>query len=186
MNDKNITVAEEKLQSFLKSSLKLMGKEIALPSNYYFCINYIADNADDNEEVNSYKIQYGYPQSGSVYVEFYCSINEGVIKIKKYSVHAPRPEDNMTSSAFANIVANQEVKDIPGLSISFHFGADINTEEYKTLEDINKHPNALDMLTTAITDLNQAEVLGECRLNVPTGSEYIPVTNSVIRKPKQM
>ncbi len=183
MEDKSITVAEEKLQSFLKTSLKLMGKEIALPSNYHFSINQIVD---DDEDSYLYHVQYGFPQSGGVSLIFKYSPYEGTLRIKEYSVFAPRPEDNITSSSFASITANQEVKDIPELGISFEFGIDINTEEYKTLEEINKNPNALDMLTDAITNLNQAKILGECRENVPLGSTHIPVTNSVIKKEKQM
>ena len=54
----------------------------------------------------------------------------------------------------------------------------MGTQEHSSIQEIEENPNALKMLDIAISDLNQAQVLGECRIAVPEGSDRIPCCNS--------
>lgn len=55
----------------------------------------------------------------------------------------------------------------------------METKEYIGASEIAQKPNAINLLDFANNDLENAEVLGECRLGVAMGRERIPVCQSV-------
>ena len=141
--------AKIKVESFFKVAMKYYGKEVALPSNQYFSINQVIDEEKDKDGEYNYKIQYGFPQSGCVSMNFGYSQESNSFSIKS-----------------------------GGVGISENFGLDTGTQKHSKLNEIEENPNALKMLDIAISDLDKAQVLGECRQKVPVGSTHIPCCNS--------
>ena len=60
----------KKLKNFFSTSLKYYGKEIALTSNQHFSIDQISDPNKEQYGDYRYIIQYGFPQSGCVSINF--------------------------------------------------------------------------------------------------------------------
>lgn len=160
--------ASKKLDSFFRTSLKYYGKEIGLTSNQHFSIDQISD--PDKEQAGEYRyvIQYGFPQSGCVSLHFGYSQESNSFTVNKVSVYAPPVGENII---MANFAPQTQVGEI---GISVNFGIDMGTQEHTSLSEIEANPNALKMLDIATLDLSQAQILGECRVAVPEGSERIP------------
>lgn len=159
-----------KLQDFFRNSFVYYGKEIALDSNQHFTIDQIVDN--EQEEVNNYHIQYGFPQSGCVSMNCSYIIEEKRFSIDGVTIYAPSEDKEFL---IANVLP--EVQD-GVVNVRTSFGLDMNTEEHTTVDSILGNPNAIKMLEVAINDLSHAEIIGECLVSVPIGSEFIPCTVS--------
>ena len=50
---------------------------------------------------------------------------------------------------------------------------------FNKIKEIEANPNAVSMLKSAIKDLQEALVLGECNIDAPVGSSEIPCCNCV-------
>ena len=171
MEDK-INQIREKITDFWRKSFKCYGKEIALDSNQYFSIDQIRNDENLQKGIYDYRVQYGFPQSGCSSLGFSFERESKSFSINKISVYAPPADKDF-------VVANLAPQtDFGGLSVSANFGLDMSTKKHTTLVEILQNPNALSMLDFAIGDLENAEVLGECKLDVPAGSELIPMCYS--------
>ena len=174
MEDKN-NQASEKITSFFRKSFEYYGKEIALESNQHFGIDQILNEEKQKQGEYNYHIQYGFPSSGCVSMNFSYSKESDSFSIDEITVYAPPADKEMVMATFA---PQSQVGEV---NISANFGLDMGTEEHKSISSIANNPNALKMLEIAINDLGQAEILGDCRVAVPIGSELIPCTNSTNR-----
>ena len=164
--------ATQKIYSFFRTAVKYYGKEIALPSNQYFSINQVVDEEKDKDGEYNYMIQYGFPQSGCVSMDFEYSHESKSFSINGISVFAPPTGENIVMANFA-----PQAK-VGYVGISVNCGLDMGTQKHSKLSEIEENPNALKMLDIAISDLDKAQVLGKCRVVVPVGSTRIPCCNS--------
>jgi len=172
--------ASKKINSFFRTALKYYGKKIGLTSNQFFSINQICDSDKEQEGEYRYTIQYGFPQSGCVSMNFGYFQKSNSFTVDKISVYAPPIGENIIMANFAPQLQEGSV------GISVNFGMDMGTQEHSNIQEIEGNPNALKMLDIATSDLNQAQVLGECRIAVPEGSDRIPCCNSThISKDKE-
>lgn len=174
--------ALEKISAFWRKSLKYYGKEIALDSNQYFSINQICNDDNLQKGIYDYKVQYGFPQSGCITLGFSYKKEDDSFLIDKITVYAPPADKEFIVASFA------PQADFDELSVSMNFGLDMGTKKHTSCAEISQNPNALNMLDFAIEDLEKAQVLGECRLEVPAGSEQIPIchsTNKPLNKEKR-
>ena len=167
------TQTKEKMGKLLKIALSYYGKEISLPSTQLFSFDQINAKENSIEGKYNYQIQYGFPQSGCVIMGFSYFEESNSFSIDKISVHAPTADKEFIVANFA------PQSGFGGLSISANFGLDMDTKEHTSSVEIEQNPNALKMLDMAINDLGQAEILGECRVAVPMGSDRIPLCNTI-------
>ena len=161
--------AQNRINDFLLTSLKLFGKEISIPSNQAFEI----DAIKEDDGTNSFSIQYGFPQTGSIYIEFAWIDELKDFIVNEATVYAPEDNQNIVLASFTPQVEIEET------NISANFGLDTNTIKYSGLDEIDASSNAIKMLNIAINDLKHATVLRECQIDVPEGSRQIPCTVSV-------
>lgn len=162
----------KKIEQFFKTGLKYYGKEVGLISNQHFSIEQIRDLEKNQEGSYNYMMQYGFPQSGCVSMNFSYFQKTNSFTIDKISVYAPPIGENIMMANFAPQFQEGPV----GISVSF--GMNIGTQKHTSIREIEENPNALKMLDIAISDLNQAQILGECGLAVPADSDRIPCCNS--------
>lgn len=162
---------DEKIKKFLIISLKYYGKEIVLSSNQHYSINQIIDESINNNETK-YSIQYGFPQSGCISMIFSYKKEENQIIINKVTVYAPEKDKELLMATFS-----PQFND-GAFNVKTNIGLDMDTKEYSNPEDIEQNPNALKILDIAISDLEQAQIIGECRVAVPEGNTLIPVCTS--------
>ena len=180
--ENKINQTREKITDFLRKSIKYYGKEIALDSNQHFSINQICNDENLQNGIYDYQIQYGFPQSGCITMEFSFNEKSKSFSIDKATVYAPPADKEFIVANFA------PQTDFDELSVRANFGLDMDTKKHTSSAEISQNPNALNMLDFAIGDLEKAEVLGECRLAVPAGSERIPLchsTNKSLNKGKR-
>lgn len=170
-----VNQATEKVTSFFMESLKYYGKEITLQSNQHFSIDKVVNKQKEKQGEYNYHIQYGFPCSGCVSMNFSYSKENGSFSIDKITVYAPPADKEMIITNFASQEQSDE------FNISAHLGIDMETEEHKNINSITNNPNALKMLEIAVNDLDKATILGECRIVAPMGSDLIPCTNSTNR-----
>lgn len=170
---------EELMTLFLRTSLAFMGKEICLPSNQYFGIEQIVDEEKNTQEIYEYAIQYGFPQSGCISTRISYSKQKKSIEVNEFEVYAQPADEQIMMS---NFVPEEKIDEI---NIKVHFGADIGTIQHSTPDEIDANPNAVKTIKIAINDLSKAEILGECLLDVPVGSDRIPCTSSTT-KPRKL
>ena len=171
MEDK-MNQVNEKINKFFYKAFEYYGKEIALESNQYFSIDQIVDEEKQQQGEYQYRIQYGYPSSGCVSMKFCYSEKNDSGSITEVTVDAPPADKEMIIATFA------PQSQINGIKISANFGLDMGTVQHKSLSAIANNPNALKMIDIAISDLCQAEILGECGIVVPADSNLIPCSNS--------
>ena len=162
---------EKLLQDFFKESIKYFGKEIAIPSNQYFGIDKILDKKNENEL--KLAIQWGFPQSGAVCMTIKYNIALQNLNFDDFSVHAPPKDDMLLLGTF-----NQQ-EQIDEVGVRVDFGLDMGTKKHTKIKEIEANPNAVNMLKSAIKDLQEALVLGECNIDAPVGSSEIPCCNCV-------
>lgn len=178
--ENNVETVLEKLEDFFRNSLKYYGKEIALESNQSFSIEQIYDLEKQNAGEYRYKIQYGFPQSGCVSMNFGYSE-----KTKKFTVAADEVSIYVPPVGEELVMANFSQQLYGGLgSIGINLGADMGTLKYTGIDEIASNPNAVKLLSIATEDLCRAQILGECMLNVSVGSDCIPVCNSRLNNTK--
>lgn len=170
---------EELMTLFLKTSLTFMGKEICLPSNQYFGIEQIIDEEKNEQEIYEYAIQYGFPQSGCISTRIDYLKQNNSVEVTKFTVYA-QPADEQIM--IGNIIPEEKIGE---LTIKTHFGVDVGTIEHSTPDEIEANPNAVKTIKLAINDLSKAEVIDECLLSVPIGSDRIPCANSTT-KPRNL
>lgn len=173
--EEKLRKVQEKATIFLRKSLQYYGKEIALESNQIFSIDQIINDENLQNGIYDYKVQYGFPQSGCVSLEFSYSEPEQSFSINEVTVYAPSADKEFVVANFAPKV------DLGVMNVSANFGVDMGTTKHTTTEEIANNPNALNMLDFANNDLDKAQVLGECCLMVPEGSKRIPITNSTTK-----
>ena len=166
---------QEIMSLFLKTSLTFAGKEVCLPSNQHFNIDQILDENND-EEVFDYVIQYGYPQSGCVSAHIRYLKRKCAIEVTKFDVYAQPADQQIMMSTFT------PEEEIGELTIKASFGMDLGTIKHSTTHEIEDNPNAITTIKMAINDIAKAEVLGECMVAVPNGSDRIPCTISTTKK----
>lgn len=177
------TQAKEKMSKLLKIALAYYGKEISLPSTQLFSFDQINDEESSIKGKYNYHIQYGFPQSGCVSMRFSYLEESNSFSISKISVYAPPADKEFVVANFA------PQSDFGAISVSANFGLDMDTKKHTSSIEIEQNPNALKMLDMAISDLSQAEVLGECGAVVPIGSDRIPLcitTNKPLNKEKKV
>lgn len=156
----------KKISEFFQKAFQYYGKEIVLDSKQHFNINFVKNN--ENEEIDNFQIQYGFPQSGCVSMGCSYSKKEEKFFIDEITVYAPSRNEEF-------IVANLAPQYDDGiLNMSFNMGLDMNTQQHNSVKSISENPNAVKMLETAINDLSKAEVIGECMVGVPADSDFIP------------
>lgn len=155
----------KKIQDFFRAAIKYWGKEISLPSNQFFSVDQIRGE-------DRCTIQYGYPQSGGVILDFVLPQGTKPIIIDKISVFAPPIGADISMANFASQLQEGSI------GISVNLGMNMGTQEHSSIQNIGENPNALNILDIAADDLNHAEVLGEFRAAVPEESDRIPWCNS--------
>ncbi len=160
--------AFKKLENFFKTSIKYYGKRISLNSNQHFSIDQLCDLDNNQEENINYVIQYGFPQSGGICMHFTYEKKRNSFTITKVSVYAPAAGKNMVVANFAS------QSNVGPMNVNINFGLNADTKEHTKLSEIEANPNAMEMIDIAISDLNDAQILGECMLAVPKGSKFIP------------
>ena len=158
------------INSFFKTSFMYFGKEIAIPTNQLFRIVELIN--EETEDEYMYRIQYGFPNSGSVSMKIGISKSKKAAFIDDISVYALPPDKDMT------IVNFNRREDYGPFGFEINVGIDIGTKEYKSLEEIENNPNAIGMIEFAISDLQKAQIMDECRMAVPIGSTEIPCCNT--------
>ncbi len=168
----------QKISTFFNVAFQYYGKEISLPSNQFFQIDQLCNEEQEREGKFDYCIQYGFPQSGGIYMNFSYLQKENACCITGIRIYAPAEEDDMA------VVNYSSKSQGDGMEIKVQFGIDMNTKEHATIAEIVTNPNAILMLEMANDDLSKAEILGDCKMLVPIGSNRIPCTNS-ISKPYQ-
>lgn len=152
------------LAEFLNISASYIGKEIELQSKQPFFISY---NIED-ETMPRYQFQYGWPQSGSVFLSI---ITDGKYKnqVFRVSVTAPSADKEFVTATFS------EKKDFArSLSVDVGFGIDMSFNKHTTFAEIEANPNAMRMIELATQDLSKAVVLGESHECVPEGETRLP------------
>ncbi len=160
--------AQNKISSFFRTILPFVGYEIGIPSNMHFSIEQICEEGTPANTFQ-YAVQYGFPQSGSVIMNFGYNSESRQFSIDKISVYAAPKEEEQP------VVANFSPRtQIGPMSIKVNFGMNMNTVAHDSLSSIEANKNALGMLDMAIADLSKAKVFGECRLCVPEDSTRIP------------
>lgn len=167
-----INQTREKIEDFWRKSLKYYGKEIVLGSNQYFSIDQIRNGENLQMGIYDYRVQYGFPQSGCITLDFSFDEESKSFSINNITVYAPPADKEFVVANYAPQVTLGE------MNVSANFGIDMHTEKHTSIETISQNPNALNMLAFASDDLDKAEVLGECGLEVPLGSKKIPMCNS--------
>lgn len=161
-----------KINEFFRASLKCYGKEVGLYSNQFFGIDQIRE-ADCPEDVTKFAVQYGFPQSGCVFLNFSYSKGTHEFVLADISVYAP---DDSKELVLANIDTQSSIME--EVSAEVKTGIDMETIERAGIAAISQSVNAMGMLDLAIADLQKAEILGECMLNVPADSDRIPCCDS--------
>ncbi len=171
--------AQNKISSFLRTILPFVGYEIEIPSSMHFSIDQICEEGTP-ANTYQYAVQYGFPQSGSVIMNFGYNDETRQFSIDRVSVYAAPKEEKQP------IVANFSPRtQIGPVSINVNFGMDMNTVAHDSLSSIEENKNALGMLDMAIADLSKAKILGECRLCAPAGSTRIPCCDCHQMKPEK-
>lgn len=165
MRDEEIRSVYQHIERFFKTALKYYGKEIGLVSNQYFGIDEIRTQEGSDPK---FRIQYGFPQSGCVLMEVEYSKEEHTVFITKIESYAPPADRNIMMGKFSNTSQEGPV------SISINFGMDMGTQSHVGVDEISKNPNAIQMIKIATSDLDKAQVFGECRLCAPSDSDTIP------------
>lgn len=174
-----------KLEAFIKFSMLLYGKEFELPSNNFFSFSKVLKDEELPEGVERYTIQYGYPQSGGVFITFdWEANNEKTFKVIRTSVNAidgktEPTENNNDAKAVNNII--QDLK-IPGITITSDFGENLGAKSFDGIEEIAKNPNATKMLDDALNDLTKARVIQPCRIE--EANDEIQIAASIRKTPK--
>ncbi len=162
----------KKIDSFFKTAIRYFGKEVGLISSQHFGIDQICDPEKEKNGEFRYAIQYGFPQSGCVIMNFGYSKAENVFTIDKISVYAPPIGEDLIMANFGPQLQDGLV------GINVNFGMDAGTQEHTSISEIERNPNASKMLDLALTDLSQAQILGACSVSVMSGSRRIPCCNS--------
>ena len=172
MQEQNVQVSE-KIKKIVCYSLGFMGKKILIRSTQVF--DFCQKNYENNQVQDKidYSIQYGFPQSGSVIIGFSYYKEKNSISVNKISVYTQPADKEFVVANFA------PQYDLGVGELNVNFGFDMCTKQYTGLEEIGKNPNALKMLDMFINDLSQAEVIGECNLTVPVGSNEIPLCDAI-------
>lgn len=159
------------INEFLKTSLKLYGKEIGLSSGEFYTFDFI-NNGKENEGELQYSIQYGFPQSGCVFLNFSFFKGTNRFTITDVSVYAPS-DDKPLESVKASFTDQDGA-----VSVSINAGLDCDTKENVGVSGISSSHNATDFLKMALDDIASARVLGECFLAVRENSERIPCVDA--------
>jgi len=169
--------AEKKAEQFLRNSLKFLDKEIAIPSNQFFSITELAEERDSLNHKSVFEIQYGFPSSGAVFLRVILDASKEKLHaiITDFTVHTQPANKSLIVANYSS----QSSAGLPELGASIKFGFDTNTVEHENYEKIDKNPNALQMIDLAIDDLNNAIVLGECRMCYETKTNHIACCNTV-------
>ena len=166
--------SDEKIKNFVNASLMYNGKLIAFPSNQVFSITEIIKQKKDNDSKDEgvvYRIQYGFPDSGCVSVKLKIIGKKGtVFDVEVYAPPADKPMITANFASDANVISE--------LGVHFQTGVDMGTVKHSTEEEIDANPNALQMLDIAISDLNDALIIGDYNVAVEKGSEYYPTSGS--------
>ena len=163
----------QKIEKFFKTAIKYYGKQIGLNSNQIFTIEQINDAEKEKAGVYSYTIQYGYPQSGCVSLDFRYTKEKNLFTVDKVCIYAPPASKDLVIANFA------PQTQIGAVDINVNVGIDNGTLKHSTFSEIEANPNAMKMLDIAILDLNEAQILGECTIVVFEGSKTIPCCESV-------
>lgn len=164
--------AREKIENLFIIAMRYYGKEVGLQSSQHFGIDQIRDSELESEGKYKFMMQYGFPQSGAVCIHFTYAPEESEVALDKVSVYA-LPEGEQA------FVANMAPTYQEGpVSVSLNFGMDLGTIEHTTSAEIDANPNALKMLDVATSDLLKGQILGECMVAVPEGSDTIPCCTS--------
>lgn len=181
MEDK-INQAREKISDFWKKSVKYYGKEIALDSKNSFVICQIRNDENLRKGIYNYQIQYGFPQSGCITLSFSFREKNKSFSIDEITIYAPQADKEFILAHF------DPQTNIDELKIKERYAIDVGIKSHTTLPEIAQNSNALNMLNFAIGDLEKAEVLGECRADMPLWSKQIPIchsTNKPLNKEKR-
>ena len=75
---------EQRLEEFFSIAINYFGFEIALPLNQHFSINQFF-NDDEEDATYSFRIQYGYPQTGCIIMDSTYVLDEDEYYIEEYN-----------------------------------------------------------------------------------------------------
>ena len=163
----------QKINNFFGTAIKYHGEEIALQSNQYFSIDQIVNDDKEQDGKYDYHIQYGFPQSGCISMKFTYSENENAFSINDISIYVPPANQELIIANYAPEMQFGEMQ------IQTNIGVDMKTQKYSNLSEIELNPNAIKMLDMAISDLQNALVIGENKQTVSIGSDIIPCCSTV-------
>ena len=121
-----------------------------------------------------FNIQWGFPNSGGVFIKF----NYSQKCLTVIDVYAPPKGENIL---LTSIAPKETIASLPEVGVTLQFGIDSGCEKHQTLDEIAANPNALEMLDIAIKDLENAEVIGNCS-EVSNDSERIPISCSCLSR----
>ena len=165
--------ADEKATLFLQKALKLYGKELSIPSNQPFFISEIEDEESKKTGNPKIRVQYGFPQSGSVCVDFNIIIDEKKAEMTDVVVFTQPSDKDIIMANYAPQSKTGEV------TINANFGMNTGTQKYATFKEIDENPNALKLLDIAIEDLDNAIIHGPFNGSIPMNSNSIPCCNTI-------
>ena len=168
----------------IKKGMKLLDivkhyvyKDISLESNAFFEIHQLySDDSVESQDTERFEVQYGYPLSGSVCINFDLNFSEKTLCLTGIEVYTQPEDEEFVMASYASSKQFGEV------TIKTRGCLDTGTERYRGSSEIDKNPNALLMIDTAIEDLEKAKVLGPTSRSDIVGLPYIVVSSSVSKQ----
>lgn len=173
----NEILVEQKLKAFALFCYLLHGREIELPSDNFFDISKDNNTEGLSAGLEKFRIQYGYPQFGSITLVFDINTDpsiafdaENKVDLKSYSIYAEAKKDHMDY----DYVKEEEngsysEKDIERLhsnasgmnnvNFNINFDSETETKKFSSINEIAESPNAVQVLDNGITDITNARVI---------------------------
>lgn len=165
-----------KIVLFLKTSFQYAGDEISIASGQYFEMDELVEEdaeLDFSKKIHRFVIQYGFPQSGCIYVDFQLDTERNHMTISEVSVYAPPVGSEVTMADF------RPVSNTDGFIVAAHFGLDCGTVQHSGLQAISENENALKIIDIATEDLKGATIIGDCDHIVSSDNGRFPLCCSL-------
>lgn len=148
-------------------------KDISLESNTFFEIHQFFETEEQRQnKIVKYEMQYGYPLSGSVILDFEFDGNDKTLCITGLEVYTQPADKEFMMASYSSS------KQFGAVTIRESGTLDTGAKKYKGSSEIEKNPNAMLMLDAAIDDLKKARILGPSRGSCIDGFPYFIISSS--------
>lgn len=163
---------EQRLEEFFSIAINYFGFEIALPLNQHFSINQFFSE-DEEDATYSFRIQYGYPQTGCIIMDSTYVLDEDEYYIEDVSIFVP-PADK-------EFLLREQffVTQLKDSVLRINVDSDDETIEHSSPDEIMANPNALLLLETATIDLKNALIIQKNTLILDINDNTIACCNTV-------